>query len=97
MSTVESVQGTAESFGGFLTSSFSQALPPVSTLLESDTKTASGICQALVNRWIAHHANDSSLFAEISPHNTAKGRLARMSCDLARLQQYMREFKSGVA
>lgn len=77
------VQSTAKDFGGVVTMRFSQALPPVGTVLDFYPTTTGGICNALCNKWIAEHANDRSLWTWLCPRGTP---------DLGALSSLMMQF-----
>ena len=58
---VDKVRQTAiKAGGGFVP--YSQMLEPTNTMIKMLPATRDGICQALCAKWIAEHANDSSLW-----------------------------------
>jgi len=71
LSSMKAIQQDALDRGGSYVH-YSQCLEPTSTLINMLPYTSGGICQALSAKWIAEHANDSSLwnwlFAEGTTH-----------------------------
>lgn len=61
INTVRSIQADATKNGGSYVH-YSQSLEPTATLINMLPHTNNGICQALAAKWIAEHANDSSLW-----------------------------------
>ena len=60
--TVRLVQGASGRYGGHCVFPFSQALPPVSTMLKMHNQTEGGVCLALSTKWMVEHAHDRSLW-----------------------------------
>jgi YopT peptidase len=56
------VFASAKAHGGVCVKQFSQGLPPVSGLIGRNADTKNGVCMALVNKWVAEHANGGSLW-----------------------------------
>lgn len=62
----KSVHSTIQSkYKGVVVSTFSQSIQPVTSFLNLNKDTKDGVCQALVNRWIAAHAAEGSLWNEL--------------------------------
>jgi hypothetical protein len=70
-----------KTYKAVIVSPFSQSMEPVSSFLKIGEKTQDGICQALVNAWIAAHANEGSIWNEIytNVHGIPSIQLSKMS------------------
>lgn len=65
--------------GGYVP--YSQCVQPTKMLIESMPQTTGGICRALACKWIAEHANDSSLWNWLFVPNTTwvdRGKIANL-------------------
>jgi len=59
---VRRVQDAAQRYNGSCIFPFSQCLEPVSSMIGKSKVTEDGICQALSEMWVVHHAHDGSLW-----------------------------------
>lgn len=78
-------------YKGLVVSKFSQSIQPVSAFLNLNQHTKDGICQALVNRWIAAHAADGSLWNEV--YQTVNNQSA---IKIEAIRGLMAEFQEGI-
>ena len=88
------VRRKAFDFKGSCTFEFSQSVPPVSTLIGADPAVAAGVCQALVNSWIAEHAAGGSMWNTLYPAGP-RGRANTAGIDRAALAVIIAEQKAG--
>jgi len=66
---IKVLASSAKKHNGFQTSAYSQCLEPVNSIISKHETTREGICEATSAKWIAMHANDSSLFNWIYDDN----------------------------
>lgn len=60
---------SAKAHNGHCVMPFSQSLPPVAGLIGQNQQTRNGVCMALVNKWVAEHANGRSLWTWLMDRN----------------------------
>lgn len=54
-----------KTYNAVVVSGFSQSIEPVKSFLKLTPETKNGICQGLVDRWIAAHADEGSLWNDL--------------------------------
>jgi len=60
------LQSTAhKTYNAVVVSGFSQSIEPMTSFLRITPETKNGICQGLVDRWIASHASEGSLWNDL--------------------------------
>ena len=89
----KNLQSTAhKTYKAVVVSGFSQSIEPMASFLKLTPETKGGICQGLVDRWIAAHANEGSLWNDL--YTNVNG----MQClKIDEVRAIMAEFAAGLS